>query len=78
MAGDDRAMNFVRPVVDPSSPFKSIERRQHGVVGDAERTMSLNRAINDLREHIGHEELDRRDFDARGTSSQLINLPTRM
>ena len=74
-ARDRLAMDLVGPVVEPRGARVAVHRLQRQVGRVAERAVDLQRAVDDVEEHVGAEELDQRDVRAGGAGALVVHPP---
>src|SRR6266568_3221899 len=68
-------VDLVRAVVDAGAALVGPPAGQRRVVGDAERAVDLDGAVEHGLQHAGDEELDERDLDLRGAEALAVDLP---
>src|SRR5688572_16264315 len=58
LPGNQVLVDFVRAVVDPGRALVPVPVREHGVVGDSQRAVDLDRAVEHFVQGVRHVELD--------------------
>ena len=78
MAGDRLAVDLVGAVVDAGGAREAVHLLERQVGRVAERAVHLERAVDDVVQHAGAEELDHRHLGARRAGALGVHHPGRV
>src|SRR5215472_4841684 len=73
VTSDRDFVHLVRSVVNARGALVAPPERERGLVGESNRSMRLDGAVEDALEYPGDEELDDRDFVARLVNAVLVD-----
>src|SRR5436190_20317363 len=76
-ASDHHLVDLVGAVGDPEHPREAPHPGQRGVVGHPQRTVDLDRPVEDVHDHVRGHHLDHRDLLAGGALAGGVHLPGR-
>ena len=74
LAGDRRAVDLVGAVVDARGAREAVHRLERQVGRVAERAVDLQRAVDDVVQHLGAVELDQRDVLAGRARRPAVSI----